>query len=226
MLKFLFMKKAMLLFSGILLTMVSISAQGNPNTLSVLVDGKEWKTEPRRIKIGVYGYITGNSVSPDKSLRFWLASVDGKDMTESGKYLLIGENENYRKNDAFDREWQTGKYKGIMAIKYVEETKSPRMEYHVGESTYNGESVDVVMGNDGYLELTFNTTLQGSWWNEKATATVFGGIGRITNKMEDKAVTGASGYDQNIDPEGNGYKKQKKADTIRLTEGKVRLKMQ
>jgi hypothetical protein len=44
--------------------------------------------------------------------------------------------------------------------------------------------------------------------------------------MEDKAVTSASGYDQNIDPEGNGYKMQKTLDTIKLSNGVVRLKMQ
>jgi hypothetical protein len=44
--------------------------------------------------------------------------------------------------------------------------------------------------------------------------------------MEDKAVTSATGYDQDIDPEGNGYKKQKVMDVIKLTEGKVRLRME
>jgi hypothetical protein len=43
--------------------------------------------------------------------------------------------------------------------------------------------------------------------------------------MEDKAVTSASGYDQNIDPEGNGYKKQKTLDKIMLTEGVLKLKL-
>ncbi len=217
------------IFPVTLLVMLSYSflpGQGNPNTMAVMVNGKEYKTEPRRIKIGAYGYITGNAVNPDRSLRFWLASVDGRDMTESGQYLIIGEEDNYRKDDVFNKEWMTGKYKGIMAIRYVEETKSPRMEYHVGDSKYNGESVKVVMGADGYLDLTFSSvTLDGTWWNEQATATAFGGLGRIVNKMEDKAVTSASGYDQNIDPEGNGYKRQKKTDTITLTDGAVRLKM-
>ncbi len=43
--------------------------------------------------------------------------------------------------------------------------------------------------------------------------------------MENKAVTGATGFEQDIDPEGNGYKKQKETDVIELTEGKVRIKM-
>jgi hypothetical protein len=200
------------------------SQSGNPNTMSVMVNGKEYKTEPRRIKIGHYGYITGNAVGPDKSLRIWLGSYDGMDMNESGAYLILGEDESH-KDDAITKEFMTGKYKGIAYVKWVEETKSPRMEYHVGESKFNGESINAVFGTDGYLDLSLNVTLDGSYWKEKTTATAFGGMGRIVNKMEDKAVTSASGYDQNIDPEGNGYKKQKEMDTIKLTDGKVRLKM-
>jgi hypothetical protein len=219
------MKKIWLLHLLSLLTIPVLSSQGNPNTMSVMINGKEYQTEPRRIRIGAYGYITGNAVSPDKALRIWLANVDGSDMTASGSYLIVGERDNYRKDDEFNQAWLSGKYKGIAAIRYVEETKSPRMEYHVGDSKFNGESIDVIMGDDGYLNLSFNVTLDGTWWKENATATAFGGLGRLTNKLEDKAVTSASGYDQNIDPEGNGYKKQKLTDTVTLTDGKVRLKM-
>jgi hypothetical protein len=209
-----------------LLAAVSLFGQtGNPNSLSVKINDKDFITEPRRIRIGQYGYITGNTVSPDKSLRFWLATVDGTDMRESGKYLIIGENDNYNRDVEFQKAWATNQYKGIIAIKYVEETKTPRMEYHVGKSKFTGQSVDVTLGEDGYVEFAFDATLDGSWWKEKTTATAFGGVGRLMNKMEDKAVTSASGYDQNIDPEGNGYKMQKETDTIVLKEGKVRLKL-
>jgi hypothetical protein len=219
--------KTMFLLCLQLLAAVSVFGQnGNPNTLAVKVNDTDWTAEPRRIRIGQYGYITGNTTGPDKSLRFWLASVDGTDMKESGKYLIIGENDNYNRDTEFQNAWNTGQYKGIIAIKYVEETKSPRMEYHVGKSKFTGESVNVTLGSDGYVDFTFDATLDGTWWKEKSTATAFGGVGRIINKMEDKAVTSASGYDQNIDPEGNGYKLQKNVDTIKLTGGVVRLKMQ
>jgi hypothetical protein len=205
---------------------VSLFGQtGNPNSLSVKINDKDFTTEPRRIRIGQYGYITGNKVSPDISLRFWLATVDGTDMRESGKYLIIGENDNYNRDVEFQKAWSTNQYKGVIAIKYVEETKTPRMEYHVGKSKFTGQAVDVTLGEDGYVDFAFDATLDGSWWKEKTTATAFGGVGRLMNKMEDKAVTSASGYDQNIDPEGNGYKMQKETDTIVLKEGKVRLKM-
>lgn len=59
----------------------------------------------------------------------------------------------------------------------------------------------------------------------KTTATVFGGLDRLADKMKDKAVTGATGLDQDIDPEGRGYKKQKTADRIVLKDGLIKLKM-
>jgi hypothetical protein len=99
------------------------------------------------------------------------------------------------------------------------------MEYHAGESMNNAETMEAVVTDDGFVELTFNCTLTGSWWKEKTSATVFGGVGRIVDKMEDKAVTSATGYDQDIDPEGWGYKKQKETDVITLKEARVRLKI-
>ena len=117
------------------------------------------------------------------------------------------------------------KYKGIAAIKYVEETREPRMEYHVGKSQNSDETIEVKMGADGFLEATFSGNLVGSYWKEKATATAFGGVGRLISKMEDKAITKASGYDSDIDPEGNGYKKQDKQDQIVIKNGAVKLKM-
>ncbi len=33
------------------------SQEGNQNTMAVMVNGKEYKTEPHRIKFGAYGYI-------------------------------------------------------------------------------------------------------------------------------------------------------------------------
>lgn len=203
-----------------------LSAQeGNPNSMTVLVNGKEYKSEPHRIKIGAYGYITGNTINPDISLRIWLGSFDGQDLNAPGTYLIIGEDESYKKNDEINKAYQTGKYKGIAYVKYVEETKSPRMEYHVGESKYNGETVEVAVAPDDYQDVTFNVTLEGSIWKEKTSATAFGGLGRLEDKLTNKAVTGATGYEQDIDPEGMGYKKQKELDTIKLTDGKVRIKL-
>jgi hypothetical protein len=167
------------------------------NILAIMVDGKEFKAQPQNLKFGHYRYITGNGTKPDQCLRIWMAAWDGGPVTQSGSYLLVnGDKPDTKEN--FKKGQDLGKYKGIAAIKYVLETKAPRMEYHVGYS----------MNND-----------------EKISATVFGGLGRIVNKMEDKAVTSATGFDQDIDPEGNGYKKQKNTDKIELKNGIVRIKI-
>lgn len=218
--------KYTILFSILLLQFSYVFAQlENDNTMSVQVNGVEYQTEPRRITIGHYGYITGNAIGPDKSLRIWMGSWDGREMAETGTYLII---DSWQKDtDKYvEKNYDISKYKGVATIKYVEETKTPRMEYHMGLSQNNTETMEVVMGDDGYLELTFNASLVGSWWKEKTSTTVFGGVGRLVDKMEDKAVTGATGYDQDMDPEGWGYKKQKTTDSITISEGKVRLKMQ
>jgi hypothetical protein len=206
-------------------TCILYSQEGNMNTMSVMVNDKEYKTEPHRIKIGAYGYITGNAINPDISLRIWFGSFNGENLNEPGTYLVIGEDENYKKSDSINAAYLSGNYKGIAYVKYVEETKSPRMEYHVGESKYNGETIEVINGADDHQYISFNVTLEGSYWKEKTSATAFGGLNRLTNKLQDKAVTGATGYEQDIDPEGAGYKKQATLDTIKLTDGKVRIKM-
>ncbi len=204
----------------------SFGQVANENTLNVQIDGKEFKTQPRRIRIGPYWWVTANTIGPDKSLRFWLGSFNRQatDTVEPGTYLVVDADrpdtrENRKKYEDF------GKYKGIALVKYVEETRTPRMEYHVGKSQNSDETIIVKKAADGSLEATFNGTLVGSYWKERATATVFGGVGRLISKMEDKAITKASGYDSDIDPEGNGYKKQDKTDTIVLTNGTFKLKM-
>ncbi len=196
----------------------------NDNTLGVQIDGKDYKAQPRRIRLGNYWWVTANTVKPDQSLRIWLGSFDRKDIVEPGTYLIVDADkpdtkENWQKAQAL------GTYKGIAVVKYVEETKEPRMEYHVGKSQNNNETITVKMGADGFLEATFSSTLAGSYWKEKATATVFGSMGRLVSKVQDKAITKTTGYDSDIDPEGNGYKKQDKTDTVTLSKGQFRLKM-
>lgn len=218
------MKKLLLISSLLLLLTMTYAQDDGTSTMSVLVNGVEYKTEPRRIRIGAYGYITGNAVSPDKSLRIWMAGIDGREIKEPGTYLIIDAYRNYTDKE-IEAMWMKGEYKGIATVKYVEETKSPRMEYHVGMSENKGETMTVTLADDGYTEFTFSCDLAGTWWKEKTMTTAFGGVGRLVDKMENKAVTGATGFEQDIDPEGNGYKKQKETDRIVLTEGKVRMRL-
>ncbi|GAB4018052.1 hypothetical protein [Spirosoma koreense] len=208
-----------------LLTISATFAQiANENTFSARVDGKDYTTQPRRIRIGRYWYVTANAIKPDKSIRLWLASYDNKDLVEPGTYLVVDADKPDTKEN-WKRIQDLGTYKGLAAIKYVEETREPRMEYHVGLSQNNTETVTVTKAADGSLEATFNAKLAGTYWKEKGTATVFGGVGRLVSKMEDKVITKTTGYDSDIDPEGNGYKKQDKTDTVVITDGKFKLKM-
>ncbi len=214
-----------LLISLFLVTTSAFGQLANDNTLKAHIDGKEFTAQPRRVRIGQFWWITANTIKPDKSLRIWLGNYANQDIVEPGIYLVVDADKPDTKENKKRYTDMAGKYKGIAAIKYVEETREPRMEYHVGKSTNASETVEVRLGTDGFLEATLNTTLAGSYWKEKATATVFGGMGRLMNKMEDKVITKASGYDSDIDPEGNGYKKQAKEDNIVISEGVVRLKM-
>lgn len=214
-----------LIFS-ILLLITSVSTFGqitNDNSMTVMLDGKEFKTQPRQIKIGNYAYFTGNATKPDKMLRIWLGDYYGRSAVESGTYLIVNADKPDTKEN-IKKAQDLGKYKGIAAIKYVEETKEPRMEYHVGESQNNDETLEVKAGTDGFIEVSFNATLAGTHWKEKASATVFGGLGRIKDKIESKVITSATGFDSDIDPEGNGYKRQDDKDTIVLKDGKMKLK--
>jgi hypothetical protein len=196
----------------------------NDNTLSATIDGKEFKTQPRRIKIGAYYWVTANTISPDKSFRIWFVDFTKNDaMPEVGKYLLVDENHSASKS--IDKIGKDRMYKGVAIVKYVEETKTPRMEYHVGKSLQDEISViEVTSNKNGFLEGTFSVNLEGTYWKERVSATVFGGGGRLLDKFKDKAKTSATGFDQDIDPEGNGYKKQDKKDQIMISNGKFKLK--
>ena len=218
------MKKIIFLILASLNVYVATSQIQKDNILAIMVDGKEFKAQPQNLRFGAYRYITGNAGKPDQCLRIWIASWDGGSVKESGKYLIVnGDKPDTKQN--FKKAQDLGQYKGIAAIKYVLETKAPRMEYHVGYSMNNDEALEVTVEDGNNLKFDINCMLDGTWWKEKTSATVFGGLGRIVNKMEDKAVTSATGLDQDIDPEGNGYKKQKTTDKIELKNGIVRLKI-
>lgn len=210
-----------------LLVLVATTAFGqiaNDNSFAVQIDGKDYKAQPRRIQVGNYWWVTANTLKPDQSVRIWLGSYDRKDIIEPGTYLIVDADDPDTKEN-WKKAQESGTYKGIAVIKYVEETREPRMEYHVGKSQNKGETIAVTKGADGFLEAQFSSSLAGTYWKEKAGATVFGGMGRLMNKMEDKVVTKTTGYNSGIDPEGNGYRKQDKTDAIVLSNGQFRLKM-
>ncbi|MCU0353048.1 MAG: hypothetical protein MUD08_04800 [Cytophagales bacterium] len=215
--------KNLVLMLALLCSGSAFAQLANDNTLSVKVDGKEYKTAPRRIRVGSVWYVTANALKPDKSLRFWFVNVNRTEMPEVGTYLVV--NEGYGNKKEVEALVAEGKYKGVAYVKYVEETRAPRMEYHVGRSRRDGGTIEVTAVSADAIEGKFNATLDGSHYKEKATATVFGGVGRIVNKMEDKAVTGATGYESDIDPEGRGYKRTDQKDEIVLKDGVFKLNL-
>jgi len=175
--------------------------------------------------MGNVWYITANATSPDKSLRFWFATWTNSDTPEVGLYKIVDEEFNGEKTLA--PIISEGKYKGVAYVKYVEETRSPRMEYHVGKSRReNGGEIEVTKAADGFLEGKFSCTLDGTHFKEKTSATALGGLSRLKGKLEDKVFTSATGYDSDIDPEGRGYKKQDTKDEVVLTGGVFKLKFE
>lgn len=206
-------------------TTASYAQIANDNRFSVQIDGKPYQTQPRRIQLGRYWWITANSLKPDRSIRVWLGNADKTDLLVPGTYLIVDADKPDTKKN-WEEALAAGTYKGIAVIKFVEETREPRMEYHVGKSQNNHETITVKQAADGFLEAQFSSVaLAGSYWKEKPAATVFGGLGRLTSKLEDKVITKTTGYDSDIDPEGNGYKRQDKTDAVTLTDGKFRLKL-
>jgi hypothetical protein len=218
------MKNSVFLICFLLINVATFGQLSNENSMTVMIDGKEFKTQPRQIKIGSYAYLTGNGSKPDRMVRIYLGDFYGKAAMETGTYLIVNaDNPDTKEN--IKKAQDLGKYKGIAAIRYVIETKEARMEYYVGDSQNNDETLEVKVGSDGFIEVSFaSCTLTGTYWKEKAAATVFGGVGRLKDKIQDKVVSSATGFDQDMDPEGRGYKKQENTDKIILTGGKMRLK--
>lgn len=210
------------LLAGLLFSTAALAQLPNANTLKAKINGEEFQSQPRRIRIGAYWWITANTSKPDQSLRIWLGSYDHTDGIEPGTYLVVDADKPDSKENKAKVQAGSG-YKGLAVIKYVKETREPRMEYHVGKSQNNNETVVVKKNADGSLEATFSGVLAGSYWKEKSSATVFGGMGRLMNKMEDKVITKTTGFDSSIDPEGNGYKQQSKKDSLVLTNGTFHL---
>src|SRR5690554_2139500 len=219
------MKTKLFLLFFIVVPGMLLAQKENENTFTAKIDGEVMQTEPRQVKFGRAVYFTANTTSPETMLRIWLGDFKGKASFETGTYLVVSADEAPSKKEIKEGDY-VNKYKGFAFIRYVTETRAPRMNYHVGDSQNNEELVVVNNTGDGTVEITFdNMVLAGTYWKEKDAATVFGGGGRLKGKMESKMLSQLTGYDWNIDPEGNGYRKLKETDTINLTEGKMVIKL-
>lgn len=219
------MKTKFFLLFLILAPVVLMAQNKNENTLTVKVNDTIMEAQPRKVGIGRAVYFTGNVSKPETMLRIWIADFDNGMRYESGTYLVINADNPPSKKEIKDGNY-VEKYKGIAAMRYVLETKPPRMTFLVGDSQNNDETVTVTNNGDGNLEITFdNITLMGTNWKEKNFNTAVGGLGRLQDKMEDKIISKTTGFDWNIDPEGNGYRNLKEDEEIKLTEGKMVVKL-
>ncbi len=196
-------------------------AQKTPNRMAVTVDGKLYKAEPRKITYGSSVLLTGNTVGPDKSLRIGVGNWASPGAYAPGKYLIVAPDQDIPK-DQIDRLLPEN-FIGIATLRYIEETKAPRMRYHKGNSGNNNEILMLSVKGDSTIIEFQSVSLTGTNWKEKVTATVLGGVGRLEQKMKDKAKTKVTGYEVDIDPEHNGYHKEDGTDVIMLTNGRISL---
>ena len=219
------MKTKFFLLFLILLPAGLMAQNNNENTLTVKINDTIMEAQPRRVGMGRAVYFTANISKPETMLRIYIGDFEKGVRYESGTYLVVNADNPPNKKVIKEGDY-VEKYKGIAAIRYVLETKSPRMTYQVGDSQNNDETITVTNNGDGTLEITFdNIVLMGTNWKEKNVATAVGGLGRFQDKMESKVISQTTGFDWNIDPEGNGYRKLKEVEEIKLSEGKMVVKL-
>src|SRR6516164_8688370 len=63
-------------------------AQKTPNRMAVQIDGNLFNVEPRKIAVNQSVWITGNKVSPDKTLRIGIGNWGSPGAYTPGKYLV------------------------------------------------------------------------------------------------------------------------------------------
>jgi hypothetical protein len=213
-------------------TVTATTATTNPASttgkdgVSAVVNGKPFKAPGRRVRFGNYTYLTANLVNPDRTvqLRIWQIMAESQ-LPAPGEYEVISSNEVERaKQKEMEARMMTAQsrgMKGFALIDYSEETKGMGFAYHVGESQPGGKFV-LTVSNADRMEGTFSGKLKGVFYKERTSATVFGGMSRIMNKLEDKAVKAATGWEGDIsNGPGGGYRKQPETDEITLTDGVI-----
>src|SRR5579859_6475679 len=196
-----------------------VYGQTTPNRMTVTVDDHLYKCEPRKIEYNQVVWITGNAIGPDKTLRVAIGNWASPGGYVPGKYLICDTDHELQKDQI--NKLAGDNFVGVAFILYVEETKAPRMQFHKGKSQNNNEILTLSVVKDSTILEFDKATLVGSHWKEKVSSTVLGGVGRLKQKMIDKGKTKASGYEDNIDPEHNGYKQEANSDVIVLTSGRI-----
>ncbi len=209
------MKKLHLLLLLMVIGMGGMYAQNEENFISCEVDGKEYKAEARRLRIGGFGFdyltLAAFKVSPD--VQVWIRIFHFKDELKPGTYKIVSEEElmNASKKKKYDD------YTVWVLVDYTEETKKLGYGYHDGESMTGSLTVEEVSSTS--IKGTFEANLKGVYYKKRNLAAVTGsGIrGNIEQKMLTKA---GAGILVNGGPhEHDNTKKLKETDSIVLTNG-------
>lgn len=209
------MKKLHLLLLLMVIGMGGMYAQNEENFISCEVDGKEYKAEARRLRIGGFGFdyltLAAFKVSPD--VQVWIRIFHFKDELKPGTYKIVSEEElmNASKKKKYDD------YTVWVLVDYTEETKKLGYGYHDGESMTGSLTVEEVSSTS--IKGTFEANLKGVYYKKRNLAAVTGsGIrGNIEQKMLTKAGAGilVNGGPHDHD----NTKKLKETDSIVLTNG-------
>lgn len=220
--------------SPLLATAQSDDAKAEPkpgSTLSVSIDGKPFTAPMRRIRFGGATFLTATQQKPERTVQFRLITDVPEKAPPAGEYLIVAREDFERKKrkelEALLTSAKAEGKVGYALIDMLEETKGAGMAFHVGESQQECKLV-LTASDEKQIRGTFSGTLRGVYYKEKPAATVFGGLGRLTSKLEDKAFTAATGFQGDISegPIRGGYKKQPNTDTITLTGGTFVINLQ
>jgi hypothetical protein len=192
-----------------------LSAQEYTNFISCKADGKEWKSEAKRVKIPVSGFeylsVAAFQVMPD--VQVWITFYYFSDSLKPGTYQILSQNDlNSKAKMKADQDlvW--------VLVDYTEETKGMGHAYHDGESLSGTLTIDKVSKTS--VEGSFEATLKGVYYKKRAMATMSGS--GIQSNIERKLITkSGGGMLANAGPhDHDNTKKTDETDSIVLSNGK------
>lgn len=210
------MKKQILILLLILSIAASrLNAQDYKNFISCKVDGKEWKSEAKRMQIPINGFeylaLAAFQVNPD--VQVWITLYYFTDSLKPGTYPIISEQDiesKARKNADKQLVW--------VLVDYTEETKGLGHAFHDGESLSGNLIITNVTKTS--IEGSFEANLTGVYYKKRAVATMTGS--GLRGNLRDKLLTSAGGgmLTKGGAHDHDNSKKTDETDSIVLSEGK------
>lgn len=192
-----------------------LTAQDYKNFISCKVDGKEWKSEAKRMQIPINGFeylaLAAFQVNPD--IQVWITLYYFTDSLKPGTYPIISEQDiesKARKNADKQLVW--------VLVDYTEETKGLGHAFHDGESLSGNLIITNVTKTS--IEGSFEANLTGVYYKKRAVATMTGS--GLRGNLRDKLLTSAGGgmLTKGGAHDHDNSKKTDETDSIVLSEGK------